>query len=154
MRAIKKIKLTSSKEPFFLLVLLILVSSCNRKQTTTKSLSNTSKATRGHIYTKNKEPLIGAFVINKSTQQQVVTDTTGFFHIKTQEKDILVFQYIGFVTKEILIQPLPQQDSIQVFLNEDIIVLKYEPPLARRIKKPSIFIKFWREIKKPFRRKR
>lgn len=66
------------------------------------------KATiRGIIYDeKQKEPIIGASVMIKSSAQGTVTNLDGEFSLSCSVGDVLTISYIGFTTKEIAVTNL------------------------------------------------
>nr|WP_162988872.1 SusC/RagA family TonB-linked outer membrane protein [Pedobacter schmidteae] len=57
---------------------------------------------RGRILDQQKNPMVGATVKVKGTNQSVVTDERGQFHLRNvDEKAVLVIAYIGYTTQEI-----------------------------------------------------
>ncbi|WP_346883727.1 von Willebrand factor type A domain-containing protein [uncultured Algibacter sp.] len=62
-------------------------------------------------------PLPGVTVIVKGTKKGAITDFDGLYKIKAKESDVLVVNYIGFVSKEIKVL---KQDIINIALEEDI----------------------------------
>lgn len=50
-----------------------------------------------------KEPLIGVSILVKGTKIATATDVEGGFTINAKEKAVLVFSYLGFVSKEVLV---------------------------------------------------
>lgn len=51
----------------------------------------------------NDEPLIGATVLVKGTQNGTVTDVDGRFHLKVNSGETLVVSYIGMKSKEVAV---------------------------------------------------
>ncbi len=57
---------------------------------------------RGTVTDESGEPLIGVNVVIKGTTRGVITDVEGNYEITVPDEDaVLVFSYVGFVTKEI-----------------------------------------------------
>lgn len=58
---------------------------------------------RGKVTSVDGEPLIGATIQLKGTSQRVVSDVDGYFSLDVPHKDsgVMVFSYIGCITKEI-----------------------------------------------------
>lgn len=135
------------------LLALITLSACSRKHINSKVFTYPIEV-QGYVCdTKGKQPLPGATIRNKRTQKIIATNSTGFFKANAQESDVLVFTYIGFITKEISMKSLAKQDTIQVFLEEDTQILETPYITAVRnhtTKKISIFTRFWRGLKKLF----
>ncbi|TYP99600.1 TonB-linked SusC/RagA family outer membrane protein [Tenacibaculum adriaticum] len=65
-------------------------------------------------------PIMEATVMVKNTMRGVSTDENGHFEIKAKPNDILVFLFIGFTDKEIVVG---DQTKINVTLDEEIDVL-------------------------------
>jgi len=61
-------------------------------------------------------PIPGAAVILKGTTRGVVTDVQGRFRIEAEPGDVLVFSFIGYTPKEILVG---NQSTINIRLEED-----------------------------------
>lgn len=76
-----------------------------------------------------KEPVPGALVIVKGTQRGGVTENDGAFAIDAKAGEVLVISFIGFKSKEVIIQNVT--DVIQVSLDvneaelEEVIVVGY-----------------------------
>ena len=76
----------------------------------------------GKVTDENGEPIIGATIMLKGTDTGVVSDTNGRYSINVPNRDaVLVFSYIGFLTKEI---PVGDQREINVTFSEDLIGLE------------------------------
>ncbi|WP_243456841.1 SusC/RagA family TonB-linked outer membrane protein [Polaribacter batillariae] len=58
---------------------------------------------KGTLLDKNKQPIVGASVLVKGTGKGVSTDFDGKFSIAASKGDILVFQSLGFKSKEVSI---------------------------------------------------
>lgn len=76
---------------------------------------------KGKITDGQGAPLPGATVLVKNTNKSTTTDFDGNYTITASETDILIFSYIGYITKEIAISG---QTTINVTLNEDISKLE------------------------------
>jgi len=60
------------------------------------------KTVRGTVTDENNEPLAGAEVLEKNTNNGAVTDFDGHYSLKLKNDDaVLVFSYVGYETKEI-----------------------------------------------------
>ncbi|MFX0555349.1 carboxypeptidase-like regulatory domain-containing protein [Maribacter sp. CXY002] len=70
----------------------------------------------GTVYNENGEPLAGVNVIIQGTAEGTVTDFDGDFTIKAQEKNQLVFSYLGYVNQIITIG---KDNFFIVYLQED-----------------------------------
>ncbi|WP_344785692.1 TonB-dependent receptor [Postechiella marina] len=66
------------------------------------------------------EPLAGASIIVKGTATGAVTDFDGNFLLSAKPQDVLVFSYLGYVTKEVTVG---SQTLINVSLKEDLSTL-------------------------------
>ena len=77
------------------------------------------KLITGKVTDKNRLPLPGVTVLIKGTTIGVVTDTDGVYKLSLpdQEKIILVFSFVGMVTKEV---EVTNQKEVNVVLEEDI----------------------------------
>ncbi|WP_322549567.1 TonB-dependent receptor [Flavobacterium psychraquaticum] len=65
--------------------------------------------------------IAGATVIVKGTTRGVTTDFDGIYTINAKKGDVLVFSYLGFTTKSIVVG---DSDKINVSLESDVTVLK------------------------------
>ncbi|MFC6190266.1 TonB-dependent receptor [Dyadobacter subterraneus] len=70
---------------------------------------------KGQVLGSDGKPLIGVTVIVKASKLGTTTDTEGNFTVNATDTDVLVFSYIGFTTKEVLIG---KQSNISVSLVE------------------------------------
>lgn len=74
----------------------------------------------GKVIGKDGMPLIGVNVLEKGTTNGTITDFDGKFTLNTTTNNpVLIFSYVGFVTKE-----LPASASMNVVLNEDTETLE------------------------------
>lgn len=64
---------------------------------------NEKKSISGVVTDTNDEPLIGATVLVKGTQNGTVTDVDGRFHLKVNSGETLVVSYIGMKSKEVAV---------------------------------------------------
>lgn len=67
------------------------------------SFSATSQVVTGIITEENGDPLVGVNIIEKGTSNGVMTDFDGAFSIRVQKGGTLRVTYIGYASKEILI---------------------------------------------------
>jgi len=72
---------------------------------------------KGKITDQQGLPLPGATILVKSTNKSTTTDLDGNYSIEASENDVLLFSYIGYTTKEIIVT---NQKTINVSLKEDI----------------------------------
>ena len=70
---------------------------------------------KGQVLGSDGKPLIGVTVIVKASKLGTTTDTEGNFSVNATDTDVLVFSYIGFDTKEIIVG---KQSNIAVSLTE------------------------------------
>ena len=66
-------------------------------------------------------PLLGAAVIIDGTAEGVATDFDGKYSIEASEGDVLVFSFVGFISKKITVGA---SDIINVTIQEDASELK------------------------------
>lgn len=64
----------------------------------------------------NKEPLPGVNVVIKGSTKGTVTDLDGKYSIETSSEDVLLFSFIGYITKEVTVG---SQTSIDVAMGID-----------------------------------
>lgn len=74
----------------------------------------------GLVTDEEKEPIIGATVTLKGTTTGTITDTDGRFSIEVQPKSTLVFTYVGYATKEVL---LTSAKALTIVLEEKSITM-------------------------------
>lgn len=75
------------------------------------------KTIYGKVFDSSNSPLPGVNVMTKNTSHGTVTDFDGKYQIKAKEADTLVFTFLGYLTKEVLIG---KANVISVTLIEDI----------------------------------
>ncbi|TZF85605.1 TonB-dependent receptor (plasmid) [Pedobacter sp. BS3] len=86
------------------------------------------KMVKGRVTDETGEPLIGASVLVKTTKVGVSTDTDGNYIISAPSSAILVFSYLGYVSKEVAVG---DQNVIDVRLAaaknslEEVVVVGY-----------------------------
>lgn len=74
------------------------------------------KTVTGTVFDQHGEPVIGANVIEKGTQNGIITDIDGKFSLTVSSSAILQVSYIGYIAKEFRVG---QQTSFQIILDED-----------------------------------
>lgn len=74
----------------------------------------------GSILDENGEPIIGANVIEKGTNNGVITDIDGKYSISVPGDAALLISYIGYVGQEIAVN---NRNSIPVVMHEDALTL-------------------------------
>lgn len=67
----------------------------------------------GRVTDENNEPLPGVSIVIKGTATGTTTDDTGRYSVEARDNDVLIFSFIGFVTREI---PVNGQKEINVRL--------------------------------------
>ncbi len=70
---------------------------------------------KGQVVGSDGKPLVGVTVVVKASKLGTVTDADGNFSIDVADTDVLVFSYIGFESKEVLVG---KQTNISVSLTE------------------------------------
>lgn len=70
---------------------------------------------KGRVVGPDGKPLIGVTVIVKASKLGTTTDTEGNFSVNAADTDVLVFSYIGFTTKEVVVG---KQSNISVSMAE------------------------------------
>jgi len=113
---IKKINdcklLLPKKEWLLAIVIMILCMNSNFAQ---------NKVISGTVTTEtDSQPLPGVNVLIKGSTTGVVTDFNGEFSINASSEDVLVFSFIGFVSKEVKVG---NSTTINVKLSEDLTAL-------------------------------
>ncbi|WP_075342983.1 SusC/RagA family TonB-linked outer membrane protein [Tenacibaculum agarivorans] len=76
---------------------------------------------KGQVIDEQQNPLPGANVIVKGTGQGVETDFDGFYEIKVNTNTILIFSFVGYKKKEILITE--PKDNLNITLDVDNNIL-------------------------------
>lgn len=101
------------------LLLFILVLSLNHVQS---NILQQSITITGTVTDELGESAPGATIMVKGTNIGVISDINGQYSINVPNRDaILVFSYIGFITKEV---PVGNQQEINVAFSEDLIGLE------------------------------
>lgn len=68
----------------------------------------------------DNQPLPGVSILIKGTQMGTVTDLDGKFSIEVKPKDVIIFSFTGFKTKEVKIT---DQNSLDIMMDEDARLL-------------------------------
>jgi len=76
-----------------------------------------SRVVRGQVTDESKEPIPGTTVIVKGTTTGTTTDLDGNYNISVPENSTLVFSFIGFVAKEVIVG---NNSIINITLNTDL----------------------------------
>ncbi|MGP1435517.1 MAG: SusC/RagA family TonB-linked outer membrane protein [Phocaeicola sp.] len=90
-----------------------------KKSTANDESKGNSRATRqvfGTVKDMHGEPIIGASILEKGTQNGVVTDINGEFKISVQEGASLTISYLGFVTQDITIK---KDENLKIMMVDD-----------------------------------
>lgn len=69
----------------------------------------------GRVFGQQKEPLIGASILERGTSNGTITDLNGEYTLQVQKDAVLVFSYIGYVSQEKKVI----SNVIDVILKED-----------------------------------
>lgn len=86
-----------------------------KKEERTEPKNNQKKVT-GLVTDQKGEPIIGATVIIKGKTNGTITDINGKFNLDVQGDAILKISYIGFQTKEVVVN---NQKELKILLSED-----------------------------------
>lgn len=92
----------------------------------------------------NDEPLIGATVLVKGTQNGTVTDVDGRFHLKVNSGETLVVSYIGMKSKEVAVVDEKKELFIRLDADTEMLdeVLVLDIRLCRKNVLRVRFLKF------------
>ncbi len=96
-----------------------------------------SKTIKGVVRDATGEPLIGASVIEKGTNNGVITDVEGSFILTVPTDATLSIAYMGYATREIRLAKRKKQGDLKVTLREDSQQLKEVVVTAMGIKKDT-----------------
>jgi len=89
--------------------------------TSVMTVGQTEKRISGKVIDTTGESVIGANIMEKGTQNGVITDVDGNFILTVRQGAVLVVSYIGYITQEI---PVGAQTDISVTLKEDNFALE------------------------------
>ncbi|WP_288205723.1 SusC/RagA family TonB-linked outer membrane protein [uncultured Parabacteroides sp.] len=78
--------------------------------------SERTRRISGIVADQNGEPIIGANVVEKGTNNGTITDVDGSYSLEVQPKAVLLVSYIGYITKEI---PVGTNTTLTINLSED-----------------------------------
>ena len=96
-----------------------------------------TKTIKGMVRDVTGEPLIGASVIEKGTNNGVITDVDGNFTLTVPADATLSIAYMGYATREIHLAKRKKQGDLRVTLREDSQQLKEVVVTAMGIKKDA-----------------
>lgn len=96
-----------------------------------------TKTIKGMVRDVTGEPLIGASVIEKETNNGVITDVDGNFTLTVPADATLSIAYMGYATREIHLAKRKKQGDLRVTLREDSQQLKEVVVTAMGIKKDT-----------------
>ena len=96
-----------------------------------------TKTIKGMVRDVTEEPLIGASVIEKGTNNGVITDVDGNFTLTVPADATLSIAYMGYATREIHLAKRKKQGDLRVTLREDSQQLKEVVVTAMGIKKDT-----------------
>lgn len=98
----------------------------------------------GLVFDENKQPLPGVTVLVKGSSNGVTTNTKGEFSIKLQEKDTLIFSFIGM---ESVTLPYTGQKTVTITLKsskkelEEVVVTGYQVIEKRKLTSAVVSVK-------------
>lgn len=95
------------------------------------------KTIKGFVRDVTGEPLIGASVIEKGTNNGVITDVDGNFTLTVPADATLSIAYMGYASREIRLAKRKKQGELRVTLREDSQQLKEVVVTAMGIKKDT-----------------
>lgn len=101
-------------------ILLYLKSKQNTKKDDPASSSSGKKIVKGKVLDVNNEPLIGVSVKAKNATIGTITDIEGNFEVNVPEHSVLIFSYLGYTPKEVVVG---NKSAIDVTLEENINAL-------------------------------
>ena len=96
-----------------------------------------SRTIKGIVRDVTGEPLIGASVIQKGTNNGVITDVDGNFTLTVPADATLSIAYMGYATREINLAKRKKQGDLKITLSEDTQQLKEVVVTAMGIKKDT-----------------
>ena len=96
-----------------------------------------TKTIKGMVRDVTGEPLIGASIIEKGTNNGVITDVDGNFTLTVPADATLSIAYMGYATREIHLAKRKKQGDLRVTLREDSQQLKEVVVTAMGIKKDT-----------------
>lgn len=70
----------------------------------------------GKVLDENNEPIVGANVVVKGTTNGTITDLDGVFRLSAPEDAVLLFSFVGYTTKEVVIAG---QTNVELVLTPD-----------------------------------
>ena len=79
------------------------------------------KTVSGKLVDETGEPIIGANVVEKGTQNGIITDIDGNFSFQVKNDAVLSISYIGYITQETNVRNIT---NIQVIMKEDFQTLE------------------------------
>ncbi|MFT7395638.1 MAG: ferric enterobactin receptor [Flavobacterium sp.] len=83
-------------------------------------MSAQTKSISGKVTDSSGFPLAGTTILIKGTKSATVTDGNGNYNIKTERGKILVYSFIGFITKEVLVN---DEENKNIILNDNSVTL-------------------------------
>ena len=96
-----------------------------------------NRTIKGIVRDVTGEPLIGASVIQKGTNNGVITDVDGNFTLTVPADATLSIAYMGYATREINLAKRKKQGDLKITLSEDTQQLKEVVVTAMGIKRQS-----------------
>lgn len=82
---------------------------------------NGVKSINGIVVDEEQNPLPGVTIQIKGKKQGVITDIDGKFSLQVKAQDQLIFSYIGYTTKTVVVG---ENNTLKVLLREDVTQLK------------------------------
>ncbi|MFT4221963.1 SusC/RagA family TonB-linked outer membrane protein [Dysgonomonas sp.] len=100
---------------------IVLFPSVREQESSEQGISRDSRNISGFVRDQKGEPIAGASVAIKGTSTGTFTDADGKYMIQAGQKQVLVFSFIGYDTKEIVVGTQTAQD---VVLQESDVALE------------------------------
>lgn len=134
-----KINITKWQYGYLWLIIPVLISWCHVPAMATPNNAlfaseEAGIAIEGKVVDTQGEPIIGASVLIKGTENGTITDVDGKFSLDAPAGSILVISYVGYVTREVIATP-----NLSIVLEEDtkllddIVVVGYGSQSKRNI---------------------
>lgn len=119
---------------YFILFILAFITTANvsAKSPAFIEWGTIDKMYSGKVTDQNGEPVIGANVLIKGTDQGTVTDLDGNFSIEAEMGATLVVSFVGFVTQEVVLNA----NNITIKLESDATLLEEVAIVGSRFSKP------------------
>lgn len=115
---------------------IILTRNTTNSTNTYPRINQQGKTITGVIIDSNREPVIGANVVEKGTTNGTITDMDGEFRLDVAENTTLVISYIGYLSQSL---EVGNKSRLEIILKEDtktleeVVVVAYGTQKARQV---------------------